>query len=87
MRMTFGKHRGKELSDVPDDYPVCALENATSMADTLRVRDRVHLKIGKQQNTAGAAGNSPISPGSFRRGIDASRWNFTPIDGKEITRL
>jgi hypothetical protein len=51
MRMPFGKHRGEELSEIPDDYLVWCLDNCDSMSPTLRKAIEAHLKI-EESDTA-----------------------------------
>lgn len=45
MRMTFGQHRGKELSEVPDQYLIWALENCRNMPSMLRFAIERHLGV------------------------------------------
>lgn len=44
MKMPFGKHRGEDLEDIPDDYLVWILDNLDDLSPTLRraieTRDR-----------------------------------------------
>jgi F420-0:gamma-glutamyl ligase-like protein len=44
MQMPFGKHRGKELSNVPDDYLAWVLDNCERISPTLR--DAIRARLG-----------------------------------------
>jgi len=45
MRMTFGKHKGKELDEIPDSYLLWVLEKAESAPALLKAAIRRHLGI------------------------------------------
>lgn len=45
MRMPFGKHRGKDLADIPDDYLVWVLDNCETISPTLRRAIEARLDI------------------------------------------
>lgn len=42
-RMPFGKHKGEELADIPDDYLFWCLDHCTSMSPSLRKAIERHL--------------------------------------------
>jgi len=52
MIMTFGKHRGKHLRDIPADYLVWCLDNVSTLQPTLRreIRIRLGIQTGPQPN-------------------------------------
>jgi len=45
MIMTFGRHRGKHLRDIPADYLVWCLDNVSTLQPTLRREIRIRLGI------------------------------------------
>jgi Putative quorum-sensing-regulated virulence factor len=63
--MPFGKHRGEELSAVPDDYLLWCLENCTSMGPTLRKAIEAHLKIQESETAVASVAN--ILPQWYRK--------------------
>lgn len=44
MEMPFGKHRGKQLSEIPDSYLMWILDNVESLSPTLRYA--IELRLG-----------------------------------------
>lgn len=45
MRMPFGKHRGKDLEDVPDSYLLWCLANLEALNPLLRRAIEEHLEV------------------------------------------
>jgi len=45
MIMTFGKHRGKRIDEIPCDYLLWALENCDNLAYTVRLAIEERLDI------------------------------------------
>ena len=43
IRMPFGKHKGEELGNIPDDYLFWCLDHCTSMSPSLRKAIERHL--------------------------------------------
>lgn len=43
MKLMFGKHKGKELSDVPEDYLIWILQNLTHLNPSVRQAIERHL--------------------------------------------
>jgi alpha-mannosidase len=65
MRMPFGKHRGEELSDIPDDYLIWCLDSCESMSPTLRKAIEAHLKIEESKSPVSSI--TTIVPTWYRR--------------------
>ena len=57
MIMTFGRHKGKLLQDIPDDYLLWALDNVNDLQPTLRmaIRRRLCLEDSSQHQSTGLA--------------------------------
>lgn len=45
IRMPWGKYRGKQLDEIPDDYLMWILDHADSASDTLKEAIRIQLKL------------------------------------------
>ena len=58
MRMTFGKHKGRELSDIPHDYLLWVLDNCGTASLTLRMEIGRILRF---DHTAGRNGNQNLT--------------------------
>ena len=63
MRMPFGKHRGKELRDVPESYLLWVLDNIAELSPTLR------LAIEERLGVARAPPPPPPPPGGGATGV------------------
>ena len=45
MIMTFGKHRGKHIRDIPNDYLLWVLDNCGNLQPTMRREIRIRLGL------------------------------------------
>lgn len=56
MRMPFGKHRGEDLDNVPDDYLCWVLEHVDKLSPTLR--EAIEDRLGIRRHRPPPAGRS-----------------------------
>jgi hypothetical protein len=57
--MPFGKHRGEDLDDVPDDYLCWVLDNCTNITPTLRRAIEERLGLAQPKPSANGAARAP----------------------------
>jgi hypothetical protein len=84
MRMTFGKHKGKDLADIPDDYLLWCLENCERLNPILR--DAIERRLGIE--TGGEGGISPHDvEGLVRRCFRQLALRFHPDRGGNTDKM
>lgn len=54
MKMPFGKHKGRPLKDVPDDYLLWVVDNCKSVSPTLLQAIKVRLEVESPEPSAKA---------------------------------
>lgn len=74
MRMPWGKHAGKELEDVPEDYLVWVLDHCENASPTLRRAIRAQLGLDEPESYYRPPPPPPPRSGPIVSQETVSRW-------------